>query len=650
MRQPSLRFYWPLILFLAVSLACNYQPVQPTPAPIASQATPAEATIPTDLPSGERLLTICMGQEPASLFLYADSSAAARNIRQAIYDGPFDVVNFDYSPAILEAKPTQAAGDVLLEPVQVQPGSPVVDTSGKLTVLEEGVQVLPAGCNDPACSVAFTGAGPAQLDQQVVRFKLRPGLTWSDGSPLTADDSLYSYEVARSFYPRVRAELIDRTQSYQALDAQTVEWRGIPGYRDPGYPDIFFTPLPRHAWGAIPAAELAANDTVSRTPLGWGPYVIQEWTAGDHITLSKNPAYFRAGEGLPAFDRLVFRFMPERDQALTALLAGECDYLDETNRLETQGAQLLELQESGKAAVAFQPAAAWEHLDFGIVPFNTPENGGPLPLFSSKEVRQAVALCTDRQRMASELFFGQSAVPPSYVPAVHPLANPDSRAYAFDPAGGATLLESIGWVDADGDSATPRTAQGLTGVPDGTPLEVSFLTTDEDEKQRAAAILQESLATCGIKVDISAQPVETLYAAGPEGALFGRNFSLAQFGWVSSVEPPCYLYTSQEIPGPYPEYPKGWGGANPSGYSSPDFDQACRQALLTLPEMPEHRTAHFQAQSIFSEDLPALPLYQRLKLVVSRPDFCGLAIDSSTDSSLWNLESLDYGSGCAPKP
>jgi peptide/nickel transport system substrate-binding protein len=648
MQPRILRSFWPLIFFIAISLACNYQPVQTTPAPLPTQAEPAATEVATVDPPADRLLTICMGQEPASLFLYADSSVAARNIRQAIYDGPFDVVNFDHLPVVLETKPTQAAGQVLLEPVQVQPGSPVVDVTGKLTSLAEGVQILPAGCNDPACAQAFSGTAPAQMDQMLVRFKLRPDLAWSDGAPLTADDSLYSYEVARAFYPHVQAGLIDRTQSYQALDQQTVEWRGVPGYREPGYPSIFFTPLPRHAWGEIPAADLAANETVSRSPLGWGPYVIQEWTAGDHITLSKNPAYFRAGEGLPRFDQLVFRFVPDRQQALAALQAGECDLLDETTHLEVQGAELLELQETGKAAVFIQPAAAWEHADFGISPYNTPENDGPLPLFGSKEVRQAIALCADRQRMAAELFFGQSVVPDSYVPADNPLFNPDVRKYAFDPTAGAVLLDSIGWKDADGDPNTPRTAQGVAGIPDGTVLEVPFLTTDEDEKQRAAAILQESLASCGVKLNISLQPAEALFAPGPQGALFGRNFSLAQFGWAASLEPPCYLYTSQEIPGPYPEFPKGWGGANLSGYSSPDFDRACAQALSTLPEMPEHRLAHFLAQSIFAEDLPVLPLYQRLKLVAARPDLCGIAIDSSTESALWNLESLDYGEGCSP--
>ena len=106
--------------------------------------------------------------------------------------------------------------------------------------------------------------------------------------------------------------------------------------------------------------------------------------------------------------------------------------------------------------------------------------------------------------MASELFFGQSAVPDSYIPASHPLNNPDGRKYAFDPAAGGTLLESIGWADADSDPATPRVAQGVAGIPDGTALEFTFLTTAEDEKQRAAAILQESLASCGIKLNVSA--------------------------------------------------------------------------------------------------------------------------------------------------
>lgn len=588
-----------------------------------------------------------MGQEPSSLLAYADNSAAARSIRQAIYDGPSDIVGFQFAPVIQQESPSQANSGVTFEPVSVQPGSLIVDSAGSLVQLAEGTRLLPAGCADEGCAAVFSAAAPLQMDQMVVKFRLRPGLTWSDGEPLSADDSLFAYELARSLYPGIRADLMDRTASYRILDDQTVEWRGAPGYRAPGYPAFFFSPLPRHAWGSLPAADLLTAEAVSRKPIGWGPYQIDEWVTGDHITLSRNPNYFRASESLPAFEKLVFRFVPDRGQALSALLAGECDLLDESNHLEVQSQELAKLQDEGKLVVTYQPAAAWEHLDFGIQPF-APAGGAPAlgSLFAQKEVRQAAAMCIDRARMASDLFFGKSEVPESYVPAAHPLFNPDVRRYAYDPAGAAVLLDQVGWKDADGDPVTPRVAQGVQNVADGAVFEFTLHTTDEDEKVRAAAIVQESLAQCGIKVNVSAASQAEVFAPGPEGPVFGRNFQLAQFGWVTSVEPPCFLYTTSEIPGPYPEYAKGWGGANVSGFSNPEFDRACRQALATLPETPEHRTAHHQAQLIYSEELPSLPLYQRLKLVAARPDFCGILLDASADSALWNIESFNYGEGC----
>lgn len=643
-----LRKHWLLFLFLAASLACNYPSLAgDLQAPTATAPT-AEALTPTATSAPTRLLTICLGQEPASLFLYADGSAAARAIRQAIYDGPLEMVNYELTPVILQEKPTQANGQVTFEAVSVQAGNLVVDAQGNLVKLAEGVTILPAGCKDESCAVPYSSQNPAQMEQMTVRFRLRAGLSWSDGEALTADDSVFSYEVARSLYPKARAELIDRTAAYQALDELTVEWRGIPGYRWSGYLSGFFTPLPRHAWGGLAAPDLLSAEAVNRTPLGWGAYQIDEWTVGDHITLSRNPHYFRAAEGLPAFEKLVFRFISEREQALSALLAGECDYLDETHHLEMQLGRLTELETNGQIKVAYQPGGAWEHLDFAIASFVDPQGGGSLPFFQMKEARQAAALCIDRQRMMDELFTGKSAVPDVYIPSDHPLFNSEVKRYAFDPAAGAKLLEDAGWLDADSDPTTPRLAQGVMGIPDGTPFEVTLLTTDDGEKQRAAQIIQESLAQCGIKVNINAVAQETLFAPGPEGALFGRNFTLAQFGWVSSIEPPCFLYASSEIPGPYPQYPKGWGGANASGYTNPEYDRLCRQANAALPEEPQHRSAHAQAQAIYAEDLPSLPLYLRLKTAAMRTDMCSVALDASADSTLWNLEQFNYGDACKP--
>lgn len=445
----------------------------------------------------------------------------------------------------------------------------------------------------------------------------------------------------------VRQNLLTHTALYQAQDAETIVWRGLPGYRDPAYVSFFFQPLPRHAWGSLPVEELLASDGVNRLPLGWGPYTVVEWTQGDHITLARNPLYFRAAEGLPYFDSLVFRFISDQDEILAGLLAGECDLVDDTASLETRASQLGRLQEEGKLLAAYEVGTAWEHLDFGIEAYN-PAATTNLTLFQLPQVRQAVAVCTDRERLASELFFGISEVPDTYVPPTHPLANPDVKKIVYDPQAGRALLDSSGWLDTDQDPATPRLAQGVAGIVDGTPLMIELLTSDELEKQAAAAILQSSMAECGIQLTIRSLPLAELYASGPDGLVFGRAFQLAQFNWSNSYEPPCFLYLSSEIPGPYPEFGRGWGGANASGYRNPEFDAACRSAMSSLPDDPEYATSHLRAQEIFATDLPALPLYMRLKLVAARPDLCGLQVAPGSSSALWNLESLNYGATCTP--
>ena len=452
-------------------------------------ATPTKSPTPTTEPP--RALTVCMGQEPNSLFLYNDGSAAARNIRQAIYDGPVDQLDYQYEPVILERIPSLANQDVQIETVTVTAGDVVVDAQGGLVTLAQDTAYFPAGCRDAGCIQTYSGQGDIQLDQMSVRFRLLPGLLWSDGAQLTADDSVYSFEIAHHYYPRVRANLLARTKSYQATDPLTLEWSGLPGYLDPDYAGFFFTPLPRHAWSMFPVQELLTSEPVNRAPLGWGPYVIDEWVAGDHISLSRNPNYFRLNEGLPKFDHLVYRFIPDGEQALAALQAGECDYVGETARLETRRDQVLALEQAGKLKSATSNATAWEHLDFGIQGYQDPTSSQalPVPWFSSRETRQAVAHCIDRQAIIAALAPGETQIPDSYIPADHPQYATGVETYRYDPAAAANLLDSVGWLDEDGNPNTPRVARGIAGIQDGTPLAPSLTIADDAEKQQLAGLL-----------------------------------------------------------------------------------------------------------------------------------------------------------------
>jgi len=482
------------------------------------------------------------------------------------------------------------------------------------------------------------------MDQLVVRFSMLPGLTWSDGAPLTVDDSIYSYQVAKSLFSPGQYSRLDRTASYLKIDGDRAEWRGLPGYKDSLFTANFFSPLPQHLWAGIPADQLPQGEQVSHRPLGWGAYIVEDWVTGDHITLNKNPNYFRTSEGLPYFDHLVFRFVRDGAEALDALTAGECDLIDPSAALELDIPTLENYQEQGRLVISYQHDTAWEMVAFGIDSIN-PER---VPRLAQAQVRQAIAMCVDRESMASDLMFGQASVPNSYVPSSHPLYAPDLPQYDYDPGSAVELLTSAGWIDDDNDPGTPRVSLGVPGVIDGTPLTLSYYTSSDAERPTTAQMLQNSLANCGISVDVITQEPGEFLAAGPEGPVFGRDFDMAQFALPTTLTPPCYLFESDEIPGPYPVFSLGWSGLNITGYQNSDFDRACQTARTTLAESPAYRDAHYTAQQLFARDLPVLPLYTRFKVIASLPSLCNLGVESAFDQALWNIEMITSAPVCAP--
>jgi len=250
--------------------------------------------------------------------------------------------------------------------------------------------------------------------------------------------------------------------------------------------------------------------------------------------------------------------------------------------------------------------------------------------------RQAIIQCIDRQAIVDEVTYGRSLVPDSYLPPVHPLYAGDLLTHwDYDPAAGRALLEEVGWLDEDGDSVIE--AHNVQGVRAGTPFEVTLLTPSESVgSQQVARIVKAQLADCSIRVNLETRPSWEFFADGPEGPLFGRRFDLAETAWWFDVIPPCGHYVSHEIPD------EGhWYADNPTGYSNPDYDAVCQAALQALPGTQEYEEYHEQAQVIFSEELPSIPLFMWLRVAVARPGVLNLNLDSTAPSELWNIEMLD---------
>ena len=653
-KKPPFAAFLALMFILLGLSACNFPAgaaAQPTVSPATAlppttTPTPVPSPTPTSTP---RVLTICVGQEPNTLYPYGGTSHSMWSVLEAVYDGPIDVRHYQAQPVILQDLPTVANGGAVLQGVDIKTGDEVVNSDGTLVSLAKGVKVIPTGCTSGDCAAAWDGQTALKVDQLTLTFKLKPGIKWSDGQPLTAADSLYSYQVASAKDTPVSKFHIYRTQSYEAVDDSTVKWVGKPGYVPPTYESLFWIPLPRHAWQSMAPADLLTSDISAKKPMGWGPYIVDEWTLGDHIRLIKNPNYFRAAEGLPRYDVLVYRFLGEpADNKLEALLSGECSVVDNTSLLDSDLEGVMTLQSAGKLKADISLGPEWEFLAFGIKPAAYDDGYQPgikdrPDFFNDVRTRQAFAYCINRQAIIDKQLQGQTSIPGGYLPPEHPLFIKDLLPLPFDPEKGKTLLDQAGWKNFGNDPSKPRVAAMVSTVNPGTPFSIDYVTSEAPLRVEVAKMIASNLADCGVQVNVRSLPLTQLYAPGPDGVLFGRHFDLAQFSWSNGAALPCQLFESGQVP----SAANNWLMVNVTGYSNPVYDAMCQTARYSRPDNQDAYVKNQQAaQRLFATELPVIPLYFRPNLAVTRPDFCGLVMDATSRSDLSGIEAFDEGTQC----
>jgi peptide/nickel transport system substrate-binding protein len=622
--------------------------------------TQTPAVSPTPTQPEKRVLTICLGEEPSSLYIYKANSFSMWSVLEAIYDGPVDIVNYQSVPVILEQIPNFGDQSASFQAMDVEEGDTVIDTDGYPVTLKVGVKVFPSGCTTGSCAITWDGKTTLQMDRIVANFVLKPSILWSDGSPLLASDSVYSFRLAADPASPVTKIATNQTEEYQALDERTVQWISKPGMVTRYLDDYFWIPLPEHSWKSYSAAQLQTVQEANLKPLGWGAYVIDEWVPGDHIRLVKNPTYFRASEGLPKFDVVVYRFVgAQTNNNILGLLSHECDIADQTTLWEGQYEQARQAQLDQRINLVIGMDTRWEHLDFNIKPASydngyNPYAGDRPDFFGDKRVRQAFAYCLNREETTRSIFNSLAEASNSYLPTNFPLYDASIKIPAYEPGMGIQLLDEVGWKDADNDPATARVARGVKGVPDGTAFSVKYITTTAELRKTFAQAMADSLSQCGIQVELIFLTKDEMYASGPEGTLFGRLYDLAEFAWGPywepfHREPPCFLYATSEIPTDANHWLGEFhGGVNITGYSNPDYDAACMAAQNAGLDSNAYQENEALTLTMLAEDIPSIPLFHFIKVAGSRPDLCGLMMDTSSRSDLANLETLDYGEGCNP--
>ncbi|HPJ65754.1 MAG TPA: ABC transporter substrate-binding protein [Flexilinea sp.] len=600
--------------------------------------TEIEEPEPTIYPS--KVLNVCLGSEPSSLFIYNNSSKSGWSVLESIYDGPFDTIDGRDVPVIFENV------DFVKDEVQAKEGDIVMNSRGEAVALAAGMEVTPANgenvCGSDACTVQWDGVTPLSFYQATITYKIKSGILWSDGETLSAKDSVYSWRLAGDPAIPGSKKMFNLTKSYKATDDQTVVWQGVPGFIPQKASDVFWLPLPEHVMGNMKAADILVDEGINRTPIGWGAYKIAEWNPGDQITVVRNASYRNTETGVALFfDKVVFHFYGKAgDNNLAALKSGSCDIVDTSVDLLPNLEPILEDVRDGKISAYIQPQTVWEQLTLNFAPLNQKGFG----YFADVGVRKGIARCLDREALIRQVLYGQSEIPQGFYPSQHSLFAGNLTDTEFDPVAGRALLEDAGWIDSDGDSTTPRVSSGVEGVPDGTEFAVTLETSESTERIKAAELIRDQLADCGISVTVQAEDQAEIYAQGPEGSVFGRKFDMAMFAWASGDQSPCSLYSSSQIP----TEENQWIGLNVGGYRSAEYDSACNIAQNASPMEEDYLGKAEKVQQLFAEDLPVIPLYFYPAIGLSGNRICGLKNSIGMRSLLYNIELLTRSdSNCA---
>ena len=609
-----------MLAFSILLAACNN--TAPTLTAVSTDEVP-EATVvlpepsPTAMP--EKVLNVCSAFEIKSLSPLASVlNIAEKNQVSLISPNPLSLNPQNGESLFFEQIPSEENGGIVLEPATVRVGQPILDASGTRVYLAEGTLIEHAINYSLDNPVVWNHEQDYQMNQFSVSFKLKPDLKWSDGEALTAEDFVFAYQLASQQGKGLHNWNLERTASFVAEDEQTLVWKGVPGFVLRDLYDALWSPLPAHL-----LENLSTEEQLLQTPLSFGAYKLLSFESNQTI-MEANP-FFVLNGAYPSFDKLNFNYVPDLETALSMLESGQCDVLDQSYQLESLDKSRLETLSASNQLIVenWQPV---QQLVFGIEP--SQYDSGYYDMWTAQRqdilgdlaTRQAIAACLDPQALLSE-YIG------SRLPDSLPIDLQTISTLALD---ANQTLDELGWLRSEENPSGPRIAQNVNGVLPGTELRLSLLIGQSQLEQNIAAKIQEKLDTCGVAIEIESLLAEQLYAPGPDGALFGRNFELALLSWQPEHRNNCQLYTSDQIPSSI----NSWVGTNLAGLNDAEFDEACWRGSTRLASSDAQEDLDLMAEAMPA--IPLMPHYQ-IWLLSNRLQLT----DKLSFEDLWQLPAME---------
>jgi peptide/nickel transport system substrate-binding protein len=418
-------------------------------------------------------------------------------------------------------------------------------------------------------------------------FKLRDGITWSDGDPVDAADFKFTYDaIASDLVETVRKSLVEPIESITVLDPLTVAVK-FKEVRCDAITNVGLGWLPSHLYAAD-FSDIMTSPLNDEPAVSAGPFTFQSWTRDDNTILVRNETYW---EGAPNMDGMIYRIVPDAGARLAQLQSGEVDTVG------IEPAQLTAVQGNPDITVYRFEDDGYDYIALNQANPENPqpgkdENGNllpqdPHPILGDQIVRQAMAHALDYTSIIDNVYLGQGyQIAANVLPAVSWAYDDTLAPYDYNPDLARQMLESAGWMDSNNDGIREK---------DGKTLSLTLLTNAGNKTREDLGVLvQDQLNAIGFDIAFEAIDFGTMV-----DRMLGQTYDMVIIGWTGLGADPnddAFWKSDYDTPG---------SGFNFVSFQSARMDELLAQGVTVPGCAPEDRAPIYkEIQSIVHDQVP----------------------------------------------
>ncbi|GAB1820500.1 ABC transporter substrate-binding protein [Herbidospora sp. RD11066] len=449
-------------------------------------------------------------------------------------------------------------------------------------------------------------------DKKSWTYKIRAGVKWSDGQPLTARDAAYTFNriIDGDFEQTNYGNYVANIDKAEATDDTTLVLH--VKQPTPIMERLAVPILPEHVWKDVDGDEVKsyANEPLNGQPVvGSGPFQLVERRKGQYIRFAANKNYW---QGAPKFDELVFRVFTNADAEAQALVRGEIDFAYD---LQSNVFNSL----NGKPGVTTRSS---KYSGFNEIAFNTGAAladgtaiGDGHEALKNKQVRLAISHAIDRQTLVDRVLNGHGSPGDSFIPPVYPLLHYTPPApQNFDLAKANQLLDEAGF---------PKKADGTRF---GLRL---FARQESQDSQSTAEFVKSWLKEIGIDVTVKVMSEDTLTEVIGQG-----NYDMFEWGWVVEPDPDYQMSVFTCGKRSYQDGDAIYADLSDSFYCNDAYDKLYEEQAGETDRTKRAELAKQMQQLVYDDAAYAITYYYD-DLVAYRSDrWTGFTAQPSPDGSL----------------